>query len=200
MGANVLHEDSIAPLQDKNISINIRNTNEPECAGTIIKKDCYDDSSIITGISGKKDFVSFDILKDHMSTEIGFTRRVLEIFESYKINVEHVPTGIDSMSIVVSGASVGSNMYDIVSKIETEMGAKVTAKKELALVAIVGRNMVGKSGICARVFASLSAVDINIKMIAQPPDETTIIVGVDNINYKKAIKALYEDFEKANWI
>ena len=114
--------------------------------------------------------------------------------------MEHVPTGIDSMSIVVSGASVGSNMYDIVSKIETEMGAKVTAKKELALVAIVGRNMVGKSGICARVFASLSAVDINIKMIAQPPDETTIIVGVDNINYKKAIKALYEDFEKANWI
>ncbi len=200
MGANVLHEDSITPVQEKNISINIRNTNEPSCPGTIIKRECNDDSAVITGISGKKDFVSFDILKDHMSTEIGFTRRVLEIFEDYKINVEHIPTGIDSVSVVVSGTSVGSNMYDIVARIESELGAKVNAKKELALIAIVGRNMVGKSGICARVFASLSAVGINIKMVAQPPDETNIIVGVDNSNYKKAIRALYEDFEKANWI
>ncbi|MGN1095165.1 MAG: aspartate kinase [Eubacteriales bacterium] len=200
MGANVLHEDSIAPLQSKNISINIRDTNEPDRPGTIIKRDCYDGGSLITGIAGKKDFVSFDILKEHMSTEIGFTRRVLGIFEDYKINVEHIPTGIDSVSIVVSGASVGSCMYDIVSRIEKELGAKVNAKKELALIAIVGRNMAGKSGICARIFASLSAVDINIKMIAQPPDETNIIVGVDNSNYKKAIKALYEDFEKADWI
>ncbi len=200
MGANVLHEDSITPVQEKNISINIRNTNEPSCPGTIIKRECNDDSALITGISGKKDFVSFDILKDHMSTEVGFTRRVLEIFEDYKINVEHIPTGIDSVSVVVSGTSVGSNMYDIVARIESELGAKVNAKKELALIAIVGRNMVGKSGICARVFASLSAVGINIKMVAQPPDETNIIVGVDNSNYKKAIRALYEDFEKANWI
>ncbi len=200
MGANVLHEDSITPVQEKNISINIRNTNEPSCPGTIIKRECNDDSALITGISGKKDFVSFDILKDHMSTEVGFTRRVLEIFEDYKINVEHIPTGIDSVSVVVSGDSVGSNMYDIVARIESELGAKVNAKKELALIAIVGRNMVGKSGICARVFASLSAVGINIKMVAQPPDETNIIVGVDNSNYKKAIRALYEDFEKANWI
>ena len=200
MGANVLHEDSITPVQEKNISINIRNTNEPSCPGTIIKRECNDDSTVITGISGKKDFVSFDILKDHMSTEIGFTRRVLEIFEDYKINVEHIPTGIDSVSVVVSGASVGSNMYDIVARIESELGAKVRAKKELALIAIVGRNMVGKSGICARIFASLSAVGVNIKMIAQPPDETNIIVGVDNNNYKKAIRALYEDFEKADWI
>ena len=200
MGANVLHEDSITPVQEKNISINIRNTNEPSCPGTIIKRECNDDSAFITGISGKKDFVSFDILKDHMSTEIGFTRRVLEIFEDYKINVEHIPTGIDSVSVVVSGTSVGGNMYDIVARIESELGAKVRAKKELALIAIVGRNMVGKSGICARIFASLSAAGINIKMIAQPPDETNIIVGVDNSNYQKAIRALYEDFEKANWI
>ena len=200
MGANVLHEDSITPVQEKNISINIRNTNEPSCPGTIIKRECNDDSAVITGISGKKDFVSFDILKDHMSTEIGFTRRVLEIFEDYKINVEHIPTGIDSVSVVVSGTSVGSNMYDIVARIESELGARVRAKKELALIAIVGRNMVGKNGICARIFASLSAAGINIKMIAQPPDETNIIVGVDNSNYKKAIRALYEDFEKANWI
>ena len=200
MGANVLHEDSITPVQEKNISINIRNTNEPSCPGTIIKRECNDDSAVITGISGKKDFVSFDILKDHMSTEIGFTRRVLEIFEDYKINVEHIPTGIDSVSVVVSGTSVGSNMYDIVARIENELGARVRAKKELALIAIVGRNRVGKSGICARIFASLSAVGINIKMIAQPPDETNIIVGVDNSNYKKAIKALYADFEAANWI
>lgn len=200
MGANVLHEDSITPVQEKNISINIRNTNEPSCPGTIIKRECNDDSAVITGISGKKDFVSFDILKDHMSTEIGFTRRVLEIFEDYKINVEHIPTGIDSVSIVVSGTSVGSNMYDIVARIESELGAKVRAKKELALIAIVGRNMVGKNGICAKIFASLSAVGINIKMIAQPPDETNIIVGVDNNNYQKAIKALYKDFEEADWI
>ena len=200
MGANVLHEDSISPLQEKNISINIRNTNEPSCPGTIIKRDCNDDSSVITGISGKKDFVSFDILKDHMSTEIGFTRRVLEIFEDYKINVEHIPTGIDSASVIVSGASVSGCMYDIVSKIESELGAKVRAKKELALIAIVGGNMVGKSGICARIFASLSAVGINIKMIAQPPDETNIIVGVDNNNYQKAIKALYDDFKSVDWI
>jgi aspartate kinase len=200
MGANVLHEDSITPVQEKNISINIRNTNEPSCPGTIIKRECNDDVAVITGISGKKDFVSFDILKDHMSTEVGFTRRVLEIFEDYKINVEHIPTGIDSVSVVVSGSSVGSNMYDIVARIEAELGARVRAKKELALIAIVGRNMAGKNGICARIFASLSAVGINIKMIAQPPDETNIIVGVDNNNYQKAIRALYEDFEKAEWI
>ena len=200
MGANVLHEDSITPVQEKNISINIRNTNEPSCPGTIIKRECNDDKAVITGISGKKDFVSFDILKDHMSTEVGFTRRVLEIFEDYKINVEHIPTGIDSVSVVVSGSSVGANMYDIVARIESELGAKVRAKKELALIAIVGRNMAGKNGICARIFASLSAVGINIKMIAQPPDETNIIVGVDNNNYKKAIRALYEDFEKNDWI
>ncbi len=200
MGANVLHEDSIFPLQEKNISINIRNTNEPSCPGTIIKRDCNDERYVITGIAGKKDFVSFDILKDHMSTEIGFTRRVLEIFEDYKINVEHLPTGIDSVSVIVSGSSVSGCMYDIVSKIENELGAKVNVKKELALIAIVGRNMAGKSGICARIFASLSAVGINIKMIAQPPDETNIIVGVDNSNYKKAIQALYKDFEDANWI
>jgi aspartate kinase len=200
MGANVLHEDSITPVQEKNISINIRNTNEPSCPGTIIKRECNDDSAIVTGISGKKDFVSFDIIKDHMSTEIGFTRRVLGIFEDYKINVEHIPTGIDSVSVIVSGSSVGGNMYDIVARIEEELGARVRAKKELALIAIVGRNMVGKNGICARIFASLSAVGINIKMVAQPPDETNIIVGVDNNNYQKAIKALYEDFEKANWI
>jgi aspartate kinase len=200
MGANVLHEDSITPVQEKNISINIRNTNEPSCPGTIIKRECNDDSAIVTGISGKKDFVSFDIIKDHMSTEIGFTRRVLGIFEDYKINVEHIPTGIDSVSVIVSGSSVGGNMYDIVARIEEDLGARVRAKKELALIAIVGRNMVGKNGICARIFASLSAVGINIKMIAQPPDETNIIVGVDNNNYQKAIKALYEDFEKANWI
>ena len=200
MGANVLHEDSITPVQEKNISINIRNTNEPSCPGTIIKRECNDDSAIVTGISGKKDFVSFDIIKDHMSTEIGFTRRVLGIFEDYKINVEHIPTGIDSVSVIVSGSYVGGNMYDIVARIEEELGARVRAKKELALIAIVGRNMVGKNGICARIFASLSAVGINIKMIAQPPDETNIIVGVDNNNYQKAIKALYEDFEKANWI
>ncbi len=200
MGANVLHEDSISPLQEKNISINIRNTNEPSCPGTIIKRDCTDESSVITGIAGKKDFVSFDILKDHMSTEIGFTRRLLEIFEDYKINVEHLPTGIDSVSVVVSGSSVAGCMYDIVSRIESELGAKVNAKKELALIAIVGRNMAGKSGICSRIFASLSGIGINIKMIAQPPDETNIIVGVDNSDFKKAIKALYEDFENANWI
>ncbi len=200
MGASVLHEDSVAPLQDKNIAINIKNTNAPECPGTIIKRECYDVSSVITGITGKKDFVSFDILKDHMSTEIGFMRNVLEIFESYGINIEHIPTGIDSMSVIVSGNSVGNCMYDIVSKIEKDLGAKVTVKKELALIAIVGRNMVGKSGTCARVFASLSTAGVNIKMIAQPPDETNIIVGIDNCNYKKAIKALYDDFSSVSWI
>jgi len=90
--------------------------------------------------------------------------------------------------------------YDLTALIESELGAKVRAKKEMALIAIVGRNMVGKSGICARIFASLSAVGINIKMIAQPPDETNIIVGVDNNNYQKAIKALYDDFKSVDWI
>ena len=105
--------------------------------------------------------------------------------------------GVSSSPPGVSGSSVSGCMYDIVSKIENELGAKVNVKKELALIAIVGRNMAGKSGICARIFASLSAVGINIKMIAQPPDETNIIVGVDNSNYKKAIQALYKDFEDA---
>jgi len=192
MGANVLHEDSILPVQDLDIAINILNTNEPESAGTIIKSTCDTNEPIITGMAGKKGFMSFLIYKKHMSSEIGFVRKVLTVFEKYNINVEHTPTGIDLLSVVVLEEQANKYIHTIIAEIESSLGAKVTIERGIALIAIVGRNMANKSGVCAKVFGIFGDNDINIKIIAQSPDEINIIVGIDNSNYEKAIKCLYE--------
>ncbi|MGM9970513.1 MAG: aspartate kinase [Anaeroplasma sp.] len=192
MGASVLHEETVFPVQQLNIPINIRNTNEPNNPGTFIQNECLDNTNIVTGIAGKKDFLSFNISKDHMSNEIGFLRKALSIFEKYNVSIEHVPSGIDSFSVVVNNASVEKCKYELVTDLKRELNANVTIESDIALVAIVGRNMAKRSGICGTIFQTLGAEKINVKLLAQGPSELNIIIGVASKDYEQTIKSLYE--------
>lgn len=193
MGASVLHEETVFPVQQLNIPINLKNTNEPHHPGTLIKNVCTDESSIVTGIAGKKDFLSFNISKDHMSNEVGFLRRALSIFEKYNVSIEHIPSGIDSFSVVVSGSSVEKCQYELVTDLKNELDANVTIESDIALVAIVGRNMAKRSGICGTIFQTLGAERINVKLLAQGPEELNIIIGVASKDYEETIKSLYNN-------
>lgn len=192
MGASVLHEETVFPVQQLNIPINLRNTNEPDNPGTIIQNECQDNSQLITGIAGKKDFKSFSIYKDHMSNEVGFLRKTLSIFEKYNVSIEHIPTGIDSFSVIVSGDSVEKCQYELVTDIKKTLGAEVSIEDGIALVAIVGRNMARRSGICGKIFETLGKEKINVKLLAQGPSELNIIVGVAAADYEITLKSLYE--------
>lgn len=193
MGANVLHEDSIFPVQELNIPIIILNTNEPECPGTIISNECKDNSQAITGIAGKKNFVAITVYKDHMSNEVGFLRKCLSIFEKYDISIEHVPTGIDNLSIVVARDQVEKCLYELVVDLKQELGAEVTLWEDIALIAVVGRNMAHKCGLCGKLLSVLGENGVNMKMIDQGPDELNIILGINNCDYEKAIKVIYDN-------
>lgn len=197
MGANVLHEETIFPIQALNIPINIRNTNKPEDEGTYIVNECKENDQIITGIAGKKNFVSFSIFKNHMSNEVGYVRKVLSVFEKYNISIEHIPTGIDSISIVVSNEQVQKYKYEIVMELKNELNAdEVTIQENMSLIAIVGRNMAGHVGLSGQLFNVLGNANINVKMIAQGPEELNIIIGIDTVNYDKTIKIIYENLVK----
>ena len=193
MGANVLHEDSIFPVQELNIPIKILNTNEPECPGTIISNECKDNSQAITGIAGKKNFVAITVYKDHMSNEVGFLRKCLSIFEKYDISIEHVPTGIDNLSIVVARDQVEKCLYELIVDLKQELGAEVTLWEDIALIAVVGRNMAHKCGLCGKLLSVLGENGVNMKMIDQGPDELNIILGINNCNKEKAIKVIYDN-------
>ncbi len=193
MGASVLHEETVFPVQQLNIPINLRNTNEPENNGTYIKNECTDNENIVTGIAGRKDFLSFNISKDHMSNEIGFLRKALSVFEKYNVSIEHVPSGIDSFSVVVNASCVEKCQYELVTELKKELGADVSVEDEIALVAIVGRNMAKRSGICGQIFQTLGAEKINVKLLAQGPSELNIIIGVDSKDYERTLIALYEN-------
>lgn len=193
MGASVLHEETVFPVQQLNIPINLKNTNEPSHPGTLIKNVCTDESNIVTGLAGKKDFLSFNISKDHMSNEIGFLRRALSIFEKYNVSIEHIPSGIDSFSVVVAGSSVEKCQYELVTELRKELEANVTVEKDIALVAVVGRNMAKRSGICGTIFQTLGQEKINVKLLAQGPEELNIIIGVDSKDYETTLKALYQN-------
>ena len=192
MGASVLHEETVFPVQQLNIPINLRNTNEPDNPGTIIQNECSDTSNIVTGIAGKKDFLSVNIQKDHMSNEVGFLRRALSIFEKYDISIEHIPSGIDSFSVVVTSDSVEKCQYELVTELKKELDANVSIEANIALVAIVGRNMAKRSGVCAKIFETLGHDKINVKLLAQGPSELNIIIGVENKDYEQTIKSLYD--------
>lgn len=198
MGANVLHEDAIAPVKDKNIPINILNTNDPQMPGTIIIDTIMKEeqnNSIITGIAGRKDFTVIAVYKNHMSTEIGIIAKALRIFEKYRISIEHIPSGIDSFSIVVDSREIKDCIYEIVTEIkEACMPDRIKVIDDIALIATVGRNMSNRPGISGRLFATLGNNDINIRMIAQGSDEINIIVGVENKDFEKTVKTIYENF------
>ena len=199
MGATVLHEDAIFPVRFAGIPINIRNTNRPEDDGTMIVSDTrdYDTEKVITGIAGKKGFSVISIEKDMMNAEIGFGRRVLEVLEDHEVSFEHLPSGIDTMSIVLSTESIKGKRDKIVGSIKRAVRAdSVVIEDGLALLAVVGRAMVKAKGTAARVFDALSNAGINIRMIDQGSSEISIIVGVEEHDFEKGLEAIYREFVK----
>lgn len=199
MGATVMHEEAIFPVREACIPINIRNTNAPEDPGTMIvpKSDKMPMDTIITGIAGRKGFSSITIEKDRMNTEVGFGRKVLSVLEDFGISFEHVPTGIDTMSVVVATAAIADNKDALIGRIFRDANAdSVTIEDGMALMAVVGRGMVRAKGTAGRVFTAIADQDINIRMIDQGSGENNIIVGVSEADYTTALRAIYQEFVK----
>lgn len=197
MGANVLHEDTIFPVQELDIPINVKNTNCPLDPGTIITSNPSDKSQIITGIAGKKDYVSITILKKQKTPKLTVIKQVLDVLVKYNVNVEHMPSSIDSFSLIVSSNDISKRLYEVVAEIKTlSEVTDVIVEQGIALVAVVGRNMALKPGMSAKLFSIFGKNDINIKVIAQASQELSIIVGVENSQFEKAIKAIYEGLVK----
>ena len=196
MGASVLHEDAIFPVRSCGIPINIKNTNAPEDAGTwIVESTCQKQDYVVTGIAGKKDFCTIFITKAMMNSEIGFGRKVLQAFEENNISFEHMPSGIDTMTIVVHADEFIDKEQSVVSAIHRLAEPdSVEIESGLALIAVVGRGMKDSRGTSARVFKALAKENINVKMIDQGSSELNIIVGVRNCYFKPAIKAIYDEF------
>ncbi len=199
MGATVLHEDAIFPVRYAMIPINIRNTNAPEDDGTMIVAEAsdYDSEKVITGIAGKKGFSVITIEKDMMNSEIGFVRKVLEVLEDNEISFEHLPSGIDNMSIVLSSAVLDGRRERILSSINRMVRPdSISVEDGLALIAVVGRGMVKAKGTAARVFDAISNAGVNIRMIDQGSSEISIIVGIEEHDFDKALQAIYGEFVK----
>ena len=196
MGASVLHEDAIFPVRQAGIPINIKNTNKPEDPGTmIVKETCCQSKYTITGIAGKKGFVAVHIEKDMMNSEVGFGRKVLESFEKQGISFEHVPSGIDTMTIVVQRSEFESKEQEVLSDIHRYAKPDlIEIEPDIALIAIVGRGMKAVKGTAGRIFSALAHANVNVKMIDQGSSELNIIVGVENKDFERAIKAIYDIF------
>ena len=197
-GASVLHEDAIFPVREKNIPLNIRNTNDPEAPGTMIQESFqgeYDSDRFITGITGKKDFTIISLSKRGMSNQVGVLHKVLTILVRHNLSVDYVPNGIDNVSIVLPTESIASSLYTILGEIQTEVEPDtLDVHDQIAIVAAVGRQMACRPGISGKLFAALGEAGINIRMINQGPDELNIIFGVDNRDFKAAIQVLYNSF------
>ena len=199
MGASVLHEDSVFPVRSAGIPINIRNTNDPSHEGTMIVPECpdYDKDRIITGIAGKKGFSMISVEKDMFHNERGVARKILGIIERENLDFEHMPTGIDSLTVVVSGDSDDAKKNRIVEAIKEEVSPdSVVYEDGLALVAVVGRGMVQNKGTAAKVFKACAENGINIRMIDQGSSEINIIIGVAELDFNKACGAIYREFVK----
>ena len=197
MGASVLQEEAIFPVREANIPIQIKNTNDPEARGTVIRESAAEREleHLITGIAGKKDFLAVHIQKAHMSNAVGFVRRALSVFERYGVSVEHIPTGVDSFGIVVNGADVKDTIYSIVNDLQQELKPdSVNIVDQLALISVVGRNMSRRAGTSGRIFGALGEAGINIRMITQSSQEISIIMGVNNSDFDRAIRVIYDKF------
>ena len=199
-GAQVLHEGTIFPVREKNIPLNIRNTNAPEDPGTMIMESFSGDSDpdrFITGITGKKDFSVVSLSKRGLSGQVGYLRKVLSIFERHNVSIDYVPNGIDIVSVVMPTEAVASSLYTIMAEIQKELEPdNLTVHDQIAVVAAVGRKMAFRPGISGKIFATLGEAGVNIRMINQGPDELNIIFGVDNKDFKTAIRVLYDSFVK----
>ena len=196
MGATVLHEDAIFPVRQEGIPINIRNTNAPDDAGTmIVESTCKQPKYTITGIAGKKGFVAVNIEKDKMNSEIGFGRKVLQAFEENDISFEHVPSGIDTMTVFVHQPEFEGKEQQVLSAIHRlSHPDTIELESDLALIAVVGRGMRQTRGTAGRIFSALAHANVNVKMIDQGSSELNIIIGVSNKDFETAIKAIYDIF------
>lgn len=199
-GAQVLHEGTIFPVREKNIPLNIRNTNAPDDPGTMIREEFHTDTNpdrFITGITGKKDFTVVSLSKRGLSGQVGYLRRVLSVFERHNLSIDYVPNGIDNVSVVLPTEAVASSLYTIMAEIQSELEPdEISVHDQIAVVAAVGRKMAFRPGISGRIFATLGEAGVNIRMINQGPDELNIIFGVDNKDFKTAIRVLYDSFVK----
>ncbi len=196
MGASVLHEDAIFPVRSEGIPINIRNTNAPNDNGTwIVESTCQKSKYVITGIAGKRGFCAVNIEKEMMNSEIGFGRKVLQAFEENGISFEHVPSGIDTMTVFVHQDEFMHKEQKVVSGIHRLADPDtIDIEADLALIAVVGRGMKSTRGTAGRIFSALAHANVNVKMIDQGSSELNIIIGVANADFETAIKAIYDIF------
>ena len=202
MGATVLHEEAIFPVKSEAIPINIRNTNKPEDCGTMIVASVStmrtddENQNIITGIAGKKNFSVITLEKDRMNEEVGFGRRVLEVLEHHNVCFEHLPSGIDTMSVIVDDSLFSKDKNEIISDLFDETGAdSIDVESGIALIAVAGHGMKNMRGTAAKIFTALADANINIRMIDQGSSELNIIIGVNNDDFEESIRTIYGAFE-----
>ena len=196
MGATVLHQDAIFPVRNAKIPINIKNTNDPSAKGTMIVPEAPEGKNehIITGIAGKKNFSAVCIEKDEMNGEIGFLRRILTLMDVEKINFEHIPTGIDTMNLIIDRDDLKKHP-DFVERIkEVSNPNHIEIDDDFALIAVVGRGMKSTRGTAGRIFSALAHASVNVRMIDQGSSELNIIIGVETRDFEKAISAIYDIF------
>ena len=199
MGATVLHEEAIFPVRYAGIPINIRNTLRPQDPGTMIVAAAqdYDSEHIITGVAGRRGFTVITLEQDMMNSEVSFGRRVLEIFEEYGISFEHLPSGIDTMSVVLETSLLEGRRERILNSLRRGLRPdSITVEDNVALIAVVGRGMVKARGTAARVFSAISSAGVNIRMIDQGSSELNIIIGVEEHDFDNSIRAIYSEFVK----
>lgn len=197
MGASVLHQDAIFPVSRAGIPINVRNTNNPQEPGTLILQELSqgDDQDAITGIAGRKGFTVITIEKEMMNTALGFGRRVLTAFENHGVSFEHMPTGIDTMSIVVNESNLDGKLTGILSELKRECQPDcIDVQESMALIAVVGHRMKSQIGVAAKIFGALASNGINIRMIDQGSSELNIIIGVECDDFESSIRTIYDVF------
>ncbi len=197
MGASVLHEDAIFPVKDSQIPINIRNTNSPQDPGTLIVGTPHPDPSRgpITGVAGHKDFTVIGLYKNQMHRERGFIRRLTGIFEDFDLSIEHMPTGIDTLSLVVDNRELKGRTDELVEELKAQLKPdNIEVEEDIALLAVVGHGMASCIGVSATLFSALAQEKVNIRMIDQGSSEMNIIVGVCNRDFEKAMRSIYKAF------
>lgn len=198
MGATVLHEDAIFPVRSAGIPINIKNTNSPEDPGTMIVSEVSDDENnkyTITGIAGKKGFAAINMEKAMMNSELGFCRKVLEVLENNGISIEHMPSGIDTLSLIFPYSQIEGKEDEVLSQLRKAVAPDhIELEKEIAMLAVVGRGMRRTRGTAARIFASMAHARINVKMIDQGSSELNVIIGIGESDFEEAIRRIYDMF------
>ena len=196
MGDSVMHEDAVFPARMSDIPINIRNTNQPEDPGTVISNGKGgDEGRIISGIAGKRDFTVISIYKNMMNNEVGFVRRALAIVEDAGVSFDHIPTGIDSLSMVIASAELEDKLDDILEAFKVQLKPDdINVEDGIAMIAVVGRRMFRSVGTSARICGALASNGVNIRMLNQGTGEINVIVGVEAADFEKAIRAIYAEF------